>query len=82
MHDGQEVLRSTRVQKLKIKDYKSKIMTNDIEIVGAKVFNSLPAELRNIESLNVFKTRLKSFLLSKSGSLSSIQQLYTKNLII
>lgn len=77
-----EPLRSTRVQKLKIKDYKSKFMSNDVEIAGAKIFNSLPVELRTIESLNVFKSRLKSFLLSKNGSLSSIQQIYTKNSII
>ena len=57
-------------------------MKNDVEIIGAQIYNSLPDELRLIESINLFKSRLKSFLLSKSGSLSSIQQIYTKNKII
>lgn len=77
-----ELLRSNRVKKLKIKSYNSKFMRNDVEIIGAQIYNSLPDELRLVESFNLFKSRIKSFLLSKSGSLSSIQQIYTKNKII
>ena len=77
-----ESLRSNRVNMLKIGNYKTKIKGNDIEIIGAQIYNSLPDELRIIGSLNLFKTKIKSFLLSRNGSLASIQQIYTKNKII
>lgn len=77
-----EQLRSNRVNKLKIMNYNTKIRGNDIEIIGVQIYNSLPDELRLIGSLNLFKSRIKSFLLSKNSSLASIQQIYTKNKLI
>jgi exonuclease III len=77
-----EPLRSNRVNLLKSKRHKTKFMANDVEVLGPQIYNSLPEELRLIRSLNLFKTKLRSFLMSKSGSLASIQQLYTKNKII
>jgi len=77
-----ESLRSNRVNMLKTASYKTKIMANDVEIIGTQIYNTLPEELRLIRSFNLFKTRIKCFLLSKSGSLASVQQLYSKNKII
>lgn len=77
-----ERLRSMRVNFLKTKRHKTNIMANDVEIVGAQIYNSLPVEIRQISSLKLFKLRLKSFLLSKSKSLVSTQQIFTKNRLI
>jgi len=77
-----EKLRSSRVNMLKIKIHRTNVLANDVEIVGAQIYNSLPDELRQISSLKLFKLRLKGFLLSKSRSLVTTQQIYTKNRLI
>ena len=75
-------LRSNRTKYLKINESKSSIRSNDIEIIGASIYNSLPEEIRNINYLKSFKTKLKKFLMSKADSLVSPMQLCTRNRII
>jgi hypothetical protein len=75
-------MRSTRTRLLKINQSRTKIRSNDLEVIGASIFNSLPDEIRDINHLNPFKTKLKRFLLSKSGSLISPFQLNSRNKII
>ena len=75
-------LQSNRTKLLKIPRSNSKMRQNDIEIIGATIFNSLPENIRSINSLQSFKTELKKFLLSKVDSLITPQQIFSKNKII
>lgn len=77
-----EMLRSIRVNMLKIERSSLTIRSNDTEIIGPSIYNSLPQELRSINSIPLFKRRLKQFLLSKNGSLSADVQISTKNKIL
>lgn len=77
-----EYLRSTRTKFLRTPISLTSVRANDVEIVGPSIYNSLPDEIRDIQSLNLFKRRLKAFLLSKNESLCSKQQLSTKNKIL
>lgn len=77
-----ERLRSIRVNMLKTGKSSLTIRSNDIEIIGPSIYNSLPAELRSTNSHPVFKRRLKQFLLSKNDSLSSDIQISTKHQIL
>lgn len=68
-----ERLRSTRVNFLKTKRHKTNVMANDVEIVGAQIYNSLPHEKLK---------KLKSFLLTKSRSLVHHSKFSQKNRLI
>ena len=75
-------LQSLRSSLLKMENSKLIIRSNDIEIIGPSIFNSLPAELREIQTPSIFKTRLKAFLLSISASLATNAQISSKSKII
>jgi hypothetical protein len=75
-------MRSTRTKLLKINRSRTNIRRNDLEIIGASIYNSLPDEIREISHISPFKSRVKRFLQSKSGSLISPLQLNTRNNII
>lgn len=75
-------LRSTRTRLLKLNESNTSIRKNDLEIIGASIYNSLPDEIREVNNLIPFKVKLKKFLLSKVASLVSPMQLFTRNKII
>ena len=77
-----ERLRSARTKMLKINKSSTSIRANDIEVIGASIFNSLPEDIRKIEQQQSFKMKLKNYLLSKSASLVSPLQISTRNKII
>jgi hypothetical protein len=77
-----ERLRSVRVNMLKTGKSSLTIRSNDIEIIGPSIFNSLPVELRSTSSHPLFKRRLKQFLLDRNDSLSSDIQISTRNRIL
>jgi hypothetical protein len=45
--------------------------------MGTKIFNGLPTELKNVKNVNVFKKKLKSYLLN--SVFYSLQELYLNN---
>ena len=77
-----QMMRSVRTRLLKINHSKTSIRSNDLEIIGASIYNSLPEEIRELNHLRLFKSRLKNFLLSKVASLVSPLQMSTRNKII
>ena len=77
-----EKLQSSRVNLLKINKCNLLTKRNDIETIGPSLFNSLPREIRDIESPSIFKIRLKMFLLSINQSTASRQQISNRNQII
>ena len=52
-----------RVKQLKFPRYRKAILANDINCLGPKVYNQLPLKLREINSFNLFKRKLKTYLL-------------------
>jgi hypothetical protein len=49
----------------KIPIVKTTLAQNQLFFSGVKIWNSLPAEVREIKSINVFKKKLKEYLLNK-----------------
>ena len=48
-----------------IKQYKTTYGEHAVKVTGAKLWNCLPGEIRNMESLYIFKRAVKQFILSK-----------------
>lgn len=52
-----------RKQQLKFQRYSKNILAKDFLCLGPTVYNQLPLEIREIKSYNLFKRKLKSYLL-------------------
>jgi hypothetical protein len=75
-------LRSTRTSQLKIPKSRTKLRYNDVEVIGSSIFNSIHENIRNIDDLQQFKAKLKEFLLTKTTSLVSAQQMFNRGTIL
>jgi hypothetical protein len=77
-----ELLKSERTKNILIKAGRSRTRREDIEIIGASIYNCLPIGIKNENFLKSFKNKTKKYLLTKSASLVSTQQIFTKDKII
>ncbi|KAG5667195.1 hypothetical protein PVAND_015186 [Polypedilum vanderplanki] len=66
---------------IKIPSFKrSNRLAKDCSVFGAKLYNGLPAEIKNSESINKFKKSLKTYLCQKSATLLNSKAIMTLKL--
>jgi hypothetical protein len=73
---------SARTLDLNQAAYTLTVKRYDVNCIGVSLYNCLPKELKMIDNLKVFSSRLKSYLLTKNESLCGDLQISTRNMIL
>lgn len=72
--------RSSRSGMLRISAHYSKLFANDLYVTGIRSYNSLPSVLKDITNIDLFKSLLKRFLLTRLSSLLKDGQFAARDL--
>lgn len=78
--DFEVVVDGRRKKQLKFPRFRKFLLANDFTCLGPKVYNQLPLEIREINRYNVFKQKLKNFLLENKLIFLRGNQLNVNNL--
>ena len=77
-----EKLGTSRKFNLKLARARKKSHERDITHIGCKLFNQLPEDIKTVTNINVFKSKVKLFLLSRIDSLLKTGQFTINNLFL
>ena len=63
--DFEVIQEGRRIQQLKFQRYRKNVLASDFLCLGPTIYNQLPLEIREISKYNLFKRKLKTYLLER-----------------